>query len=151
VAVAQQVTSFCWVTKMVEPLSIATACVGLISGIATLLLQLNSFVSTTRGAPTEMHGVSEEPTSLRVSVESLRANSNVVHYPAGMQESLVLVLTNCHSVTRDMSAMLGKMSSMKLARKIQWTVSGQRDMNKLRISLESHKSAVKIALGLTAM
>lgn len=84
-------------------------------------------------------------------MEFLRANSDVVQYPAGMQEGLVSVLTNCDSVTKEMSVLLSKISSVRLARRIQWTVSGQRDMNKLRASLESHKSALNIALGLTTM
>jgi Fungal N-terminal domain of STAND proteins len=136
---------------MVEPLSVATACVSLTAGIANLLLQINAFITSIQNAPTEMRGVSDELSSLSVSVESLRANSNVVQYPVGMQDSLVSVLQNCDLVTREMSALLSKMSSMKLARKIQWTISGQKDMNKLRSSLESHKSALNIALGLTSL
>lgn len=150
-ALVQLVISFHRVAKMVEPLSIATACVSLTTGIAILLLQLNAFISTTCDAPAEMRGVLEELTSLRLSVESLRTNSNVVHHPVGMQESLVSVLTSCDSVRREMSVILGKMSSMKLARKIQWTVRGQRDMNRLRVSLESHKSALNVVPGLTTM
>lgn len=72
-------------------------------------------------------------------------------YPDGFQENLLTVLKNCDTVTAEMTALLDKLSSANLLRKVQWTAMGRDDMNKLRSSLESHKSALEIGLDMTSL
>ena len=58
---------------------------------------------------------------------------------------------NCDGVTNSMSELLEKMSSGSLGRRIQWTALKKDEMEKLMSSLEAHKSALDIALDMTAM
>jgi hypothetical protein len=52
---------------------------------------------------------------------------------------------------RDMTILLDKLLSANMLRKTQWTVSGKDDVNKLRSSPESHKSALEIALDIISL
>lgn len=74
-----------------------------------------------------------------------------IQYPDGLRQTLVAVLGSCDTVTQQMHTLLEKMSSHNLARRSQWVATGRDDMNRLRSSLEAYKSALDIALEVTAM
>jgi hypothetical protein len=60
-------------------------------------------------------------------------------------------MDNCDYITKQMSALVQKMSLGSLGRRVQWATYGRDDMIKMRSSLETHKSALEIALDLTAL
>ena len=134
-----------------DPLSVSSACVGLIAGVSQLTLQISSFVSTVRDARKDMDAVSRELTSLSLCLQTLRDDSTNIEYPQGTKETLIAVIQNCDSVTKQMETLLKKMSSGSLARSAQWAMTGRDDMNKLRSSLEAHKAAIEIALDMISM
>jgi hypothetical protein len=134
-----------------EPIIIATGCVGLLSGVSKLSIQISAFVSSVRDARKDMAAVTGELSSLSLCLETLRDDSMKLEYPDGFQENLLKVLKNCDAVTTEMTALLDKLSSANLLRKVQWTAMGRDDMNKLRSSLESHKSALEIGLDMTSL
>ena len=134
-----------------EPFSIASGCVGLLAGVADLTIQISGFVSSIRDARRDMELVSAELVSLSLCLAILRDDSMKIQYPAGLQENLLTVLKNCDAVTTEITKLLSKLSSANLMRKIQWAAMGRDDMNKLRSSLESHKSALEIGLDMTSL
>ena len=134
-----------------DPFTVSTGCIGLIAGIAQLSAQISAFVSSVRDARRDMDAVSRELSSLSMCLSTLRDDSTEIEYPAGLRENLIGVLKHCDSVVKEMAALLRKLHSTNLLRKIQWTINGKDDMNRLRSSLESHKSALEIALDMTSL
>ena len=129
-----------------DPLSIATACVGLLGGIATLSKNLASFVSTARDARKDIDGFSRELLSLALCLATLKDED--FHFPDRLQTQLVCVLENCGSVTQDMSRVIEKHRSNAIGRKLQWSFSDRDEVSRLRERLEAHKSVLEITLEL---
>jgi hypothetical protein len=134
-----------------DPLSISTACVSLIATLGRILPQIGSFVSDVRDARRDMDAVYRELNSLLRSLENLRDDSIKVEYPEGSRRTLITVLGNCNHVTKEIEALLNKITSGNIGRRMQWTMYGQDDMNKLRSRLEAHKSAINIALDMVSI
>lgn len=134
-----------------DPLSISTACVSLIATLGRILPQIVSFVSVVRDARRDMDAVSRELHSLSLSLGNLRDDSIKIKYPEGSHRTLITVLGNCDHVTKEIEALLNKMASGNIERRMQWTIYGRDDMNKLRSRLEAHKSAIDIALDMVSI
>ena len=134
-----------------DPFTVSTACVGLLAAVAQLSGQITTFVSGVREARRDMEAVSRELVSLTMCLEALRDDSSKIQYPDGMKQNLLAVMENCNKVAEQMSGLIQKMSSHSLGRRVQWTAFSRDDMNKLRSSLETHKSALDIALDLTSL
>jgi len=131
-----------------DPLSITTACVSLLSGITNLSKHISVFISEVRDARKDMDAVSRELTSLALCLELLRDDSTTINYSEGFRKDLIGVLQSCDFITHQMKAILRKLSSGNVGRRIQWSLSSREEMNNLRSSLEAHKSAIEIALTL---
>ncbi|KAJ9602501.1 hypothetical protein H2200_013044 [Cladophialophora chaetospira] len=134
-----------------DPLSIAAGCISVLSGVSKLSVEISSFVSSVRDARRDMDAVTRELGSLSLCVETLRDDSAKTRYPDAMRDNLRVVLKNCDTVTNDMTGLLQRLKSGNLARSIQWTAASKDEMNKLRSSLESHKSALEIGLEMTTL
>lgn len=134
-----------------DPLSISTACVSLIATLGRIFPQIVSFVSDVRDARRDMDAVSRELHSLSLSLENLRDDSIKINYPEGSHRTLITVLGNCDHVANEIEALLNKMASGNIGRRMQWTIYGRDDMNKLRSRLEAHKSAIDIALDMVSI
>lgn len=134
-----------------EPLSITVACVSLLSGVAKLSIQAKDFVASVRDARKDMISVQAELRSLSICLETLRDDSMTTVYPDAFRENLLTVLKHCGTVTTQMTVLLDKYSSINVLRRIQWSASGRDEMNQLRSSLESHKSALGIGLDMTSL
>jgi hypothetical protein len=102
-----------------DPLSISTACVSLIATLGRILPQIVSFISDVRDARRDMDAVSRELHSLSLSLENLRDDSIKINYPEGPHRTLITVLGNCDHVTKEIEALLNKMSSGNIGRRMQ--------------------------------
>lgn len=134
-----------------DPFSIATGCVSLLTGVSKLTIQISTFVASVRDARKDMAAVSGELSSLSLCLESLRDDSMKIDYPDGFRQNLITVLKNCDTVTTEMTTLLDKLASANLLRRFQWSTMGRDDMNRLRSSLQSHKSALEIGLDMTSV
>ena len=128
-----------------EPLSIATACVGTLSTFSKLSLQIAIFVASLKNARKDMEAVSCELSSLSSCLAALRDDSERVSFPTSLRETVI----SCDHVAKEISSALGKLQSSSIAR-IRWTFSVRDHINKLRSSLESHKTCIDIALGMAS-
>jgi Fungal N-terminal domain of STAND proteins len=131
-------------SSTMDPFTVSTACVGLLAAVAQLTGQLTGFVSAVRESVRDLRAVNRELASLSLCLEALRDDSNSMEYPSGLEQNLLAVLENCDVVTKQMVALIQKMSSGSVGRRVQWAAFGRDDMNKLRSSLEAHKSALDI-------
>jgi hypothetical protein len=56
------------------------------------------------------------------------------------------IVTNCTSVILEIQKILDKQNGMGVQKAALWALSSRADVDKLRTSLEAHKSALEIAL-----
>jgi Fungal N-terminal domain of STAND proteins len=138
---------------MVEPLSITTACLGLISSVTNLSIKISNFVSSVRDARRDMDAVLRELTSLSLCLRTLQndCSGSAVDYPLQLKQSLIAILKNCGIVASEMHKLLTKASDSMLGASLYWTTSGRTEMDKLRYRLESHKLTIDVALDMVSM
>lgn len=93
-----------------------------------------------------MGAVSRELTSLSFCLASLRDDSERVKFPG----TLLDVIHNCDAIAKEIANVLTELSTAKTAR-VRWTLQGRDHINKLRPSLESHKSCIDVALDMASL
>lgn len=98
-----------------------------------------------------MEAVSRELVSLELCLVMLQNDSSKIAYPAELEEHIKAVLSHYGLVVADMMKLLTNLQSPNAIQRIQWAAAGSAQMNQLTVSLESHKSPLKIALCTTSM
>jgi len=136
-----------------DPLSITVACVGLLTTVTKVSIQINGFIREVRDARGDLDYVSRELLSLKTVLEILSedASSSNGGFPPSLVRQISGILTNCGVVLEHIEASLQKHSGGGIRRGMKWSFEGRDDMNKLRSSLEAHKSALDIALDMVAL
>ncbi|KAF5536868.1 hypothetical protein FMEXI_10163 [Fusarium mexicanum] len=135
-----------------DPLSITTGCMGLISTIGTLSLSINSFVRTCREARSDLDRVARELLSLQTVLELIKdAIDEDRSFPDTLAYHVSGILANCHSVVLELQGCITKYSNNRLGTRAAWAISGQGDVAKLRSNLEAHKAALELALDMLAL
>jgi hypothetical protein len=138
---------------IMDPLTIAGSCIGLLGTITKLAFSIRNFVGQIRDARTDMDAVSQELASLSLRIQMLSEDSSdcAIQYPSGLEKNILAVLRNCDLVAVEMETLLERMAPKNLGRKIRWAVSGRDDMEKLRSRLQAHKTSIEIALEVTSL
>ncbi|RBR26195.1 uncharacterized protein FIESC28_00978 [Fusarium coffeatum] len=136
-----------------DPLSIATGCASLITTIGSLSLSITSFVRGCREARTDLDRVSRELHSLQTALELIQedAKDDTKPFPDIIQRHVSDIVTNCNSVVVEIQTCITKYGDGKARSKAAWALNGQGDMQKLRSSLEAHKSALELALDMLTL
>ena len=139
--------------EVLAALGVAHTCVTVLSTVASLSIQITSFVSQVRDARRDMDTVSRELSSLSSCLQMLHDDcaGGQVNYPQKLQQSLVEVLRNCEGVLEEMQELLKKLASGNIGRRVQWSLTGRDDMMKLKSTLEAHKATIDIALNMVEM
>ena len=134
-----------------DPISLVTACIGTLAGVAQLTAQINSLTSGFADAKRDLGHVSRELVSIGVCLEALREAPFKDDLPASLLRKLVAVVTNCETVCSEIAALLKKLASGSMLQRLSWTFKQRERADRLRGSLEAHKSALDIALELGAI
>ncbi|KAF5534765.1 hypothetical protein FNAPI_12274 [Fusarium napiforme] len=135
-----------------DPLSITTGCIGLISTIGTLSLSINSFVRTCREARSDLDRVARELLSLQTVLELIKdAINEDKTFPTTLAYHVSGILANCHLVIIDLQGYITKYCNTRLRTKAGWAINGQGDVAKLRSNLEAPKAALELALDMLAL
>ena len=98
-----------------------------------------------------MQQFSRELVCLQLCLEALQEDQNARNFPDQLKPDLQIVLDSCDIVVKQMSALLQRHSSGSLSRRMQWSFSSKDEAEGLLRSLESHKSAIEIALELSSL
>ncbi|KAF7542262.1 hypothetical protein G7Z17_g11728 [Cylindrodendrum hubeiense] len=136
-----------------DPLSIASGCAGLITAIGSLSLSIHAFVRTCREARGDLDRVSRELFSLQTVLELIQEDvaDDGKLFPPTLERQISGILSNCTSVVLEVQSCITKYGDGRLKSRMTWTVNGQGDMEKLRTSLEAHKSALELALDMLTL
>jgi hypothetical protein len=102
-----------------DPLSITTACFGLISTIASASLVVIGFVKDVRAARSDLDVVSRELISLKTILELLADDvndSSSESIPQTLQKQIAGIVTNCTGVVVDIEKKLKKFEGGKVSK-----------------------------------
>ncbi|KAH7086331.1 hypothetical protein FB567DRAFT_68108 [Paraphoma chrysanthemicola] len=138
-----------------DPLSITTACVGLVANIGRCSVAITIFVRELRDARGDLAMISNELSSLEMVLVLLRddfARTSSYTLPATLIKHLGAILKNCDEAVAEIETSLAKHRSSRLGVGGHWTLGGGKDdMHKYRSNLEAHKSALELALDVVNM
>jgi hypothetical protein len=138
-----------------DPLSISVSCITLITTITQVSIAVTSFVREVRDARGDLDAISRELVSLKSVLELLAEDTEGPHsatLPERLKEQIIDILKNCKHVVTDVEASLKKHSASRLGRAGHWVAGGGKgDMTKFRSSLETHKTALGLALDMVAI
>jgi len=133
-----------------DPFSITAGCVGLVGAITAASISITSFISVVRSSRVDLDGISRELLSLKTILELLEQDLSDergnMQLPESLQKQIPGIILNCSLVVGDIQEVVTKHDDNKLRRKVQWATSDKKDVDKLRSSLEAHKSALGLAL-----
>lgn len=129
-----------------DPVSLS----GLAVTAATVLNKIVTFVRDVRAARKDLDAVSRELTSIQLCLEVLDIDNkkHCILYPEPVTDQLNQILVNLEYSIEQIRELLLKLQVGRLGRRIQWSLTAKQEMNKLKSSLESNKTALEIALSL---
>lgn len=127
-----------------DPISVTAA----ICSLLHCSKHLVSFVYSVRGARSEIDAISRELVSLQICLEGLEndGKQHGVSYSDDMKTSIKRIINTIELTCKQIRDMLSKLESKSLSRRIQWVAVQRAEVNSLRSSLESNKTALEIAL-----
>jgi hypothetical protein len=136
-----------------DPLSITTACFTLAATIGKVGIQVNDFCRQVRDARRDLDSVGRELGSLKTTLDIITddAENPDCAIPPYLEKQILGIVTNCSDVVEQIQKLLEKFAGNGLKNKMRWAVDGRGDMDKLRMSLEAHKSALELALELITL
>lgn len=129
-----------------DPLSITMACVTAIGTISKATVEVPLFISGVREARKDMEAVLRELTSLTLCLSMIRDDAEKVTFPA----ALLAVVQSCDEIANEIVRLMDNLRLKKTGR-IRWNLTERDQINKLRSSLESHKSCIDVALDMASM
>ena len=133
-----------------DPLSIAASCTALVTTIAKISVELTSFSRRVREARNDVDLVVRELVSLTTTLEYMAGDINDNDcgkaLPSSLLSQIKNILAGCDNVIIQIAQTISKFDGDGVIVRSKWAISGQGDMEKLRSSLEAHKSALGIGL-----
>jgi hypothetical protein len=138
-----------------DPLSISVSCITLITTISQVTVAVTSFIREVRDARGDLDAISRELFSLKTVLELLAEDTEEPHsetIPKRPRDQILDILKNCDRVVTDVQLSLQKHHTSRLGRAGHWTMGGGKgDVMKFRSSLETHKTALGLALDMVAI
>jgi hypothetical protein len=131
-----------------DPFSITAACVSLLDTVLSASTGAITFIRECREARSEAQAVSGELHVLTTVLDVLKDEK----LPATLEPSIHSILKDCNVIVSDIVKLLKKHSGASRAdRAARWALNGRGEVNKLRSTLEAHRSALNLALEVAAI
>lgn len=137
-----------------DPLSVATACITLIAAVGSSTRYIKNFVVSCRDARQDLAAMSRELSDLDMTLHILKddTEANVPgQLPNNLRRRICDIIENCNSVLLDLQALLKKHDGAGLDRAARWALSGRKDAEKIRSSLQAHKGALSLVVEATTL
>lgn len=100
-------------------------------------------------ARVELDGISRELLSLQLVLELLQedmTDDQSNRLPETLQVQFTGITSNSLKVVTEIQGILASHSGSEIDKAAKWALTGKGDVEKLRLSLEAHESALEIAL-----
>jgi chromosome segregation ATPase len=128
---------------MADPVSITAGALSALAAITKLSTEIPRFVSSLRGAAEDIASVQRELESISVALHKLKESEGLV--PETLHKCVKELLAACTLELESIRAQLRKVLRSK-GRNMRWTLYGRAEMDKKRVYLEGHKSALSLLL-----
>ncbi|KAK4446148.1 putative group protein, partial [Podospora aff. communis PSN243] len=135
-----------------DPLSITTACVGLLGAVGGTSTKIVTFIRGCRDAQADLACVLEELSQLQLVIELLRDDDDINNnhvFPEPLRSRVSDLLSNCLAILGNIDTVLNKYTGTAGAAK--WVMFGKDDIVVLRTSLETHRGALSLMLDLLSI
>jgi hypothetical protein len=143
--------------QLMDPLSIAAACVPLTVTATKVADTIIAFVRTMKTARADLDSVSRELGSLKLIILTLgdETREDESDESSGLPDSLKAqirdIIENCQAVLEEIDKLLQAQKTSRIGEASRWATTGKSDLRKLQGSLQAHRSALDIALELLNM
>lgn len=137
-----------------DPLSITTACLSLLSAISTATRLVIDFIVSCREARDDITAVSRELSDLDITLHILKheAEANELRQlPEDLRQYICDIMVNCTTVLTDLEALLRKYQGSRLDNATKWALFGCKEAKKIRASLEVHKRTLSLVVETTTL
>lgn len=138
-----------------DPLSISTGCLALITAAAQAGTGIASFVATCREARQDLAAVSAELAELGVTLTILKNDTHddaPARLPDNLRRRICDLIANCDGVVAELAALLEKhRGGGTINSAARWAISGKKEAAKIKASLEAHKGALALVVEATTL
>jgi Fungal N-terminal domain of STAND proteins len=137
-----------------DPLSITTGCLSLLSAISTATHLVIDFIVSCREARDDITAVSRELSDLDITLHILKheAEANELkQLPEDLRQYIRDIMVNCTTVLTDLHALLREYKGTGLDYATKWALFGCKEANKIRASLEVHKRTLSLVVETTTL
>ncbi|KAK3332970.1 hypothetical protein B0T19DRAFT_398689 [Cercophora scortea] len=135
-----------------DPISIATACLALISAAGKTSLAVTKFVRGCYEARSDLAGIAGELSQLQLIIELLKDDSAVNDSsitPESLQAQVLSTIKNCMAIIEQINDVVQKHQSKIGA--VKWASYGKTEIAGLRMSLEAHRGSLNLMLELVSL
>jgi len=137
-----------------DPISLTTTCLALLSAVSNGTRFVTDFVINFREARNDIAAVTRELSELDLTLHILKhgAEGNELnHLPGDLRQHIHDIMMNCTTVLADLEVLLRKYRGPGLDRAAKWAFSGRKEAEKIRESLEEHKRALSLGVEATML
>jgi len=132
-------------------MEIAAACVGIISGLASLSSRLKGFCNHAINAPHEIAALRKEVKVFHHSLSHFYRDNLADQCPKVLKDDLVNIINECKGVLDRLDGLITGIDPCRLSGKVEWSSTIRDEVNRLRQNLETYKSAINIAATATSL
>jgi hypothetical protein len=132
-----------------EPLSIVTGCICLITTIGRTSSLITSFVQNCRAAGHDLRDISLELDAVKNVLNHLRdeiADTNEESIPETLRVQIATNIFNCGRALRELDELLRRYNGERIDQHARWIMAGRHDAARLRSSLAVHRDNLNLAL-----
>ena len=137
-----------------DPLSITTGCLSLLSAISTSTRLVIDFIVSCREARDDITAVSRELSDLDITLHILKHEAeadDLKRLPKDLRQHIRDIMVNCTAVLTDLDALLREYQGTGLDHGAKWTLFGCKEAKKIRASLEVHKRTLTLVVEATTL
>jgi len=134
-----------------DPLSIAAACVGLLSGLTTVSTKIRSLTTDAKNTNKEVSALQSELDAFQRSLGVFYGSGLADKYPDHLRRDLDTIVRQCKCVVDEIDCLLDKVAYGHLSQQVQWSFAIRDEVTRLHRNLEGHKSAITIAIAFASM
>ncbi|KAL2686731.1 hypothetical protein Neosp_004272 [[Neocosmospora] mangrovei] len=137
-----------------DPLSITAGCVALLANLASAGLAISNFIQGYKEAAQDFVTITRELVELRTIASTLQRdcdNSSASAIPIELRPQIAAILENCDDVVIQVQDLVDKYMASGKRGAAKWALRGRDDVTKLQVSLETHRNALGLTLGMISV
>jgi hypothetical protein len=135
-----------------DPLSITSACIGLLAAVTKTTLAVTSFTRDCREARSDLTSITGELSQLNLVLELLRDETAVSDdqiIPESLQTHILSTINSCSAAVSKINTILDKHAGKTGV--LKWVAFGKNEVAGLRTSLEAYRGSLSLVLELVSV